>query len=95
MEPVFADRKSVLDYAERTFGTLPDYPFGTDFTPEDLAAVKALSRLKACKASSWALSRTALRGLVKRADPVVLRRLKLEHVATFEEWFLRLLLAGL
>ena len=26
MEPVFADRKSVLDYAERTFGTLPDYP---------------------------------------------------------------------
>ena len=27
MEPVFADRKSVLDYAERTFGTLPDYPW--------------------------------------------------------------------
>ena len=30
MEPVFADRKSVLDYAERTFGTLPDYPWLKD-----------------------------------------------------------------
>ena len=79
----------------RREGTLPDYPFGTDFTPEDLVAVKALSRLKACKASRWSMLRTIVRGFFRQADPVVLRRLGLESAATFEEYVLRLLIRGI
>ena len=30
MDLFLQDRKSVLDYAERTFGTLPDYPWLKD-----------------------------------------------------------------
>ena len=81
--------------AFRAAGKLPDFPFGCDFTADDLAAARVLMQLKARKSSPLAMARTLLRGLVRQADPVVLRRLGLEHPASIKERLLRLLLGGL
>lgn len=78
----------------RAAGKLPDFPFGTDFDAAELATARVLMQLKARKSSSLAMAATLLRGLLAEANPVVLKRLGLEHPASLEERVLRALVNG-
>lgn len=79
----------------RAAGKLPDFPFGTDFEPVELAAAKALMKLKRQRKSPFALVAALLRGLTRPvAQPEVLERLGLAKPKTLAERFWRALVAG-
>ncbi|WP_417068771.1 acetyl-CoA hydrolase/transferase C-terminal domain-containing protein [Niveibacterium terrae] len=81
--------------AFRASGKLPDFPFGTDFEPVELAAAKALMKLKRQRKSPLALAAALLRGLTRPvAKPEVLERLGLTKPKTLSERFWRALVAG-
>lgn len=80
--------------AFRAAGKLPDFPFGTDFDAAELATAKVLMTLKERKSSPLAMVKTLLHGMTAEPDPVVLKRLGLEHPASLEERILRTLVSG-
>ena len=80
--------------AFRAAGKLPDFPFGTDFDAAELATAKVLMKLKERKASPVAMFKTLMSGLTAKPDPVVLKRLGLEHPTSLEERILRALVSG-
>ncbi len=80
--------------AFRAAGKLPDFPFGTDFDAAELATAKVLMKLKERKASPVAMFKTLMNGLTAKSDPVVLKRLGLEHPTSLEERILRTLVSG-
>jgi hypothetical protein len=80
--------------AFRAAGKLPDFPFGTDFDAAELATAKVLMKLKERKASPMAMFKTLMNGLTAKPDPVVLKRLGLEHPNSLEERILRTLVSG-
>ncbi len=75
--------------AAREDGSLPEFPFGTDMTPEEVALLPAMTRLKHASHSIAELARLALRGRPWAAPEekvrVLLRRLGLEKPQTVKE----------
>lgn len=77
-------------------GLLPDFPFGTDFTDDELHIVRALNKLEHAGAHPLELVQMALRSLWedKQAPAAYLERLGLTDAHSFRDLFLRRLFAG-
>ena len=77
-------------------GLLPDFPFGTDLTPDELHIVRALKRLKHASYHPTELVAMTLRALWvgKEAPHAYLERLGLEDAHSFKDLFVRRLFAG-
>jgi hypothetical protein len=75
----------------------PQFPFGSDFSTEELALLPALQRLQRISASKLALAAFLLhslfRGRTKSEDEPLLRRLSLDQPRGWKEWVLRKLVA--
>ncbi len=82
----------------RERGILPDFPFGTDFTPTELALMPALELLDEAAHSPARLLRLLFRGGSLRDGPndmaACLARMGLQDPRTLSERFYRLLLRG-
>jgi acyl-CoA hydrolase len=77
-------------------GLLPDFPFGTDLTDDELHIVRALKKLKHASEHPLELVEQALRSLwqAKEAPPAYLERLGLAEAHSFKDLFVRRLFAG-
>ncbi|MBV9542121.1 MAG: acetyl-CoA hydrolase, partial [Alphaproteobacteria bacterium] len=75
----------------RANGLLPDYPFGTDFTPVEQRLLPALERLK--DARTGELARFALNGLAT-TDIEAIARLGLDRPMSFKDRVYRALVNG-
>jgi hypothetical protein len=77
-------------------GLLPDFPFGTDFTDDELRIVRALKKMKHASAHPLELVQMALRSVWedKEAPPGYLERLGLADAHSFKDLFIRRLFAG-
>jgi acyl-CoA hydrolase len=77
-------------------GLLPDFPFGTDLTDDELRIVRALKKLKHASAHPLELVQMALRSVWedKEAPPAYLERLGLADAHSFKDLFIRRLFAG-
>lgn len=77
-------------------GLLPDFPFGTDLSPDELHIVRALKKLKHASEHPLELVEQALRCLWegKQAPPAYLERLGLAEAHSFKDLFVRRLFAG-
>ncbi|MBQ0930649.1 acetyl-CoA hydrolase/transferase C-terminal domain-containing protein [Ideonella alba] len=77
-------------------GALPDFPFGTDLTADELHIVRALKRLKKATEHPVDLVRLALKALWenREAPPAYLQRLGLDEATDFKQLFIRKLFAG-
>ena len=77
-------------------GLLPDFPFGTDLTEDELHIVRALKRLKRATQHPVELVSMAVRSLWESRDapPAYLERLGLDDATSFKKMFIRKLFAG-
>ena len=77
-------------------GLLPGFPFGTDFTPDELKIVGALKKLKHASQHPTALLTLALKSFWGGKDlpQAYQERLGLEDASSFKDTVLRRLLAG-
>ncbi len=77
-------------------GLLPDFPFGTDLTDDELHIVRALKKLKHATEHPLELLEQALRSLWegKEAPPAYLERLGLAEAHSFKDLVVRRLFAG-
>jgi acyl-CoA hydrolase len=77
-------------------GLLPDFPFGTDLTEDELHIVRALKRLKRATGHPTELVTMAVRSLWegKEAPHAYLERLGLAEAKSFRDMFVRKLFAG-
>jgi acyl-CoA hydrolase len=77
-------------------GLLPDFPFGTDLTDDELHIVRALKRLKHATNHPVELVSMALTSLWegKDAPTAYLQRLGLDDAKSFKQMFIRKLFAG-
>jgi hypothetical protein len=77
-------------------GLLPDFPFGTDFTPDELAMVRVLRRLKHASESPVELAASAIRGWFgdKEVPEGWLERLGLKEAHDLKSLMLRRLFIG-
>ncbi|MFO1328674.1 MAG: acetyl-CoA hydrolase/transferase C-terminal domain-containing protein [Rubrivivax sp.] len=77
-------------------GLLPDFPFGTDLTPDELHIVRALKRMKHATNHPAELVQMAVRSLweSKEAPRSYLERLGLDEAHSFKDLFVRRLFAG-
>jgi acyl-CoA hydrolase len=77
-------------------GLLPDFPFGTDLTDDELHIVRALKKLKHATEHPLELVEQALHSLWagKAAPPAYLERLGLAEAHSFKDLFVRRLFAG-
>ncbi|QNM95280.1 acetyl-CoA hydrolase/transferase C-terminal domain-containing protein [Chitinimonas koreensis] len=77
-------------------GLLPDYPFGTDFTADELALIDVMQRMRAAADSPLELARSALKGLFadKPVPPAWLERLGLDEADGLKALLLRRLFIG-
>lgn len=77
-------------------GLLPDFPFGTDFTDDELHIVRALKKLKHASQHPMELVQMAVRSLWegKEAPHAYLERLGLDDAHSFKDLFVRRLFAG-
>jgi acyl-CoA hydrolase len=77
-------------------GLLPDFPFGTDLTDDELHIVRALKKLKHASEHPLALVEQALRSVWqgKEAPPAYLERLGLAEAHSFKDLLVRRLFAG-
>ena len=75
---------------------LPDFPFGTDLTEDELHIVRALKRLKHASEHPIELVRLAVTSLWegKEAPHAYLERLGLAEAKSFRDMFIRKLFAG-
>jgi len=80
----------------RNEGILPDFPFGTDLTDDELHIVRALKKLKYASTHPVALVGLVLRSLVshKRAPEAYLHRMGLDEAQGFKQLFMRRLFSG-
>ncbi|MEG3193642.1 acetyl-CoA hydrolase/transferase C-terminal domain-containing protein, partial [Lysobacter sp. D1-1-M9] len=79
----------------RRAGTLPDYPLGSDFTPDEERLVTALAWLQSATAGRSGKLKTVLRALVYRggAPSELLARMDLQQQKGLAEWLQARLLA--
>jgi hypothetical protein len=77
-------------------GLLPDFPFGTDLTEDEMHIVSALKRIKHATHHPSELVTMVLKSLWegKEAPRVYLERLGLEDAHSFKDLFVRRLFAG-
>jgi acyl-CoA hydrolase len=77
-------------------GLLPDFPFGTDFTEDELHIVRALKRIKHATQNPAELVTMAIKSLWegKEAPHAYLERLGLADAHSFKDLFVRRLFAG-
>jgi acyl-CoA hydrolase len=77
-------------------GLLPDFPFGTDLTDDELHIVRALRKLKHASAHPMELVEMTLKSLWegKEAPRPYLERLGLADAHSFKDLFVRRLFAG-
>lgn len=77
-------------------GLLPDFPFGTDLTDDELHIVRALKRLKRATEHPAELVTLAVKSLWegKEAPHAYLERLGLADAKSFRDMFIRKLFAG-
>jgi acyl-CoA hydrolase len=79
-------------------GTLPVFPFGTDFTEVEQRLLGALAILKAKSGSRRKVAGLVWQGLLASSSPpqlhACLDRLALEHPRSFSEWFSRFAVKG-
>jgi acyl-CoA hydrolase len=77
-------------------GLLPDFPFGTDLTEDELHIVRALKRMKRATNHPTELVSMVMKSLweSREAPHAYLERLGLEDAASFKSMFLRKLFAG-
>lgn len=80
----------------RHAGTLPDFPFGTDLTADELHIVRALQKLKHAASHPVELVTMALKALWedREAPPAYLDRLGLTDASSFKQMLVRKLFAG-
>lgn len=80
----------------RDAGQLPDFPFGTDFTADELEMVKVMQRLKSATENPLDLVKSALRGLFGKheAPPEWLDRLGLSETHDFKTALTKRLFIG-
>ena len=77
-------------------GLLPDFPFGTDLTPDELHMVRAMKKIKHASEHPVELITMAVRSLWqgKDAPPAYLKRLGLDDAHSFKDLLVRRLFAG-
>lgn len=78
-----------MDFLKKK-GICPPFPFGTDFTPEELKIAKALKRLKKLKNSKGKLLLTILKilikaPLIKKEDDLLLKRMDYHKKLTWSQ----------
>jgi hypothetical protein len=75
---------------------LPDFPFGTDLTDDELHMVRAMKKMKHASHHPSELLTMAIKSLWegKEAPPEYLERLGLAEVHTFKDLVMRQLFAG-
>jgi hypothetical protein len=75
---------------------LPDFPFGTDLTPDELHIVRALKKMKHAAQHPAELVTMAVRSLwdTREAPHAYLERLGLDDAHSFKDLFMRRLFAG-
>ncbi|MBB5019820.1 acyl-CoA hydrolase [Chitinivorax tropicus] len=80
----------------RQQGLLPDFPFGTDFTDDELVIVKALRKLKAATENPLELVGTVVKSLFGEGDvpEKYLERMGLEEVDSLKLRLIRRLFVG-
>lgn len=82
----------------RRAGLFSEFPFGTDFTTEEIVLAKALRRLKARTGTLTGKAATFAGSLLRGGAPAKLRpyfeRLHLDRPRSAKEWLLRRLVAG-
>lgn len=80
----------------RDQGLLPDYPFGTDLTEQELALAASLRSLKALSDEPAHFIATAFKALLHKSDPQAaksfLERIHLEHPETTKDFLTQQLL---
>lgn len=72
----------------RDKGFLPNFPFGTDFTPVEQRLIKALDKLKPISKSKLEIMKTAWKGLKKKPDSddlAALKRMELDSPKNLDE----------
>jgi len=82
--------------AIRGAGRLPDFPFGNDFTADELAIIKVLQRMQAVADSPVQLVKSLLASLRedKEVPNTLLERLNLDHPENWKQKLLRQLFIG-
>ncbi|MBX3588165.1 MAG: acetyl-CoA hydrolase [Ramlibacter sp.] len=77
-------------------GLLPDFPFGTDLTADELHIVRALKRMQRATSHPGELVSMVLKSLWtdREAPPAYLQRLGLDEAGSFKKLFLRKLFSG-
>jgi acyl-CoA hydrolase len=87
--------QSILAPYQRN-GMLPDYPFGTELTDQELALAGSLRRIKALSEEPAHFITAAIRALLHKADPQAakpfLERIQLEHPETTRDFLIQQLL---
>lgn len=80
----------------RGAGRLPDFPFGNDFTAEELAIIKVLQRMQAVADSPVQLVKSLVASLRedKEVPTALLERLNLDHPESWKQKLLRQLFIG-
>ena len=80
----------------RDKGLLPDFPFGTDFTDDELAIVRSLQRLKHSTEHPIEFMELVFRSLVKDKHPPekYIERMHFEQVHGLKEWVMKKLFVG-
>jgi hypothetical protein len=80
----------------RARGLFSEFPFGTDFTREEIVLAKALRRLRSNTAHGWQKFRSVAAALTARGTPAAhrpyLERMALEAPRTRQEWLWQRLL---
>jgi hypothetical protein len=80
----------------RASGQLPDYPFGTELTPEEITLAASLRRIKALSGEPRHFLARAFRAILHHADTAAARpyleRIHLEHPHTSREFLIQQLL---
>jgi Acetyl-CoA hydrolase/transferase C-terminal domain len=81
----------------RARGLFSEFPFGTDFTQEEIVLMKALERLKGRTAGGWPRVKTLAAALTSRGIPDAvkpyLERMSLSRPQSRQEWLWQRLLA--
>jgi hypothetical protein len=80
----------------RARGLFSEFPFGSDFTGEEIVLAKALTRLKEKTAGGWPRVKTLLDAVIYRGIPATIRpyleRMSLNAPQTRQEWLWQRLL---
>lgn len=77
-------------------GLLPELPFGTDFTEDEVAIARALRKMKTLKGRPLELAKLLVSGLIKSNKGLesYMARMGLDHAAGLKLWLIRNLLLG-